>query len=42
MLWHYVDQPRRVVVTEKDDADLTGIFVESEDETLTLVRICGV
>jgi hypothetical protein len=42
VLWHYVDQPRRVVVTEKDDADLTGIIVEFEDETLMLVRVYGV
>lgn len=38
ILWHFVDQPRRVVVTQDDD-ELTGIIIESEDETLTLVRL---
>jgi hypothetical protein len=42
VLWQCVDQPRRVVVTEKGDADMTGIIVESEDETLTVVRVYGV
>jgi hypothetical protein len=38
VLWHCVDQPRRVVVTEKGDADMRGIIVESEDEGGTRLR----
>ena len=37
VLWHYVDRPRRLVVTGDDDRP-TGLIIESEDETLTLVR----
>jgi hypothetical protein len=39
VLWHYVDQPRRVIVTQDDDDEPRAIIIESEDETLTLVRL---
>jgi hypothetical protein len=38
VLWHYVDRPRRMFVSENDD-ELTALIIESEDETLTLVRL---
>jgi hypothetical protein len=38
VLWHFVDGPRRVIVT-RDDDELTAIVIESEDEALTLVRL---
>ncbi|MEA2366646.1 MAG: hypothetical protein QOE69_877 [Thermoleophilaceae bacterium] len=38
VLWHFVDHPRKVVVTEPD-VDVTGLIIESEDETLTVVRL---
>ena len=38
VLWHYVDRPRRMFVSEDDD-ELTALIIESEDETLTLVRL---
>jgi hypothetical protein len=39
VLWHYVDRPRRMFVSENDDDELTALIIESEDETLTLVRL---
>jgi hypothetical protein len=39
VLWHFVDAPRRVIVTRDDDDELTAIIIESKDETLTLVRL---
>jgi hypothetical protein len=39
VLWHYVDQPRRVVVSENNADELTALIIESEDGTLTLVRL---
>ena len=36
-LWHFIDQPRRVFAIE-DGAEPHGIVIESEDETLTVVR----
>ena len=38
VLWHFVDKPRRVWVTENGDLP-DAIIIESEDETLTLVDI---
>ena len=38
VLWHFVEEPRRVIVTRGDD-EPTAIIIESEDETLTLVRL---
>jgi hypothetical protein len=39
VLWHYVDRPRRMVVSENEDDEPTALIIESEDETLTLVRL---
>jgi hypothetical protein len=39
VLWHFVDEPRRVIVTRDDDDELTAIIIESKDEALTLVRL---
>ena len=39
VLWHYVDRPRRMFVSENDHDELTALIIESEDETLTLVRL---
>jgi hypothetical protein len=38
VLWHFVDEPRRLVALD-DERLPTGMIVESEDETLTLVRL---
>ncbi|HKP88413.1 MAG TPA: DUF5335 family protein [Thermoleophilaceae bacterium] len=37
VLWHFVDRPRRVIVNEDDER--IGIAIESEDETLTVLRL---
>ena len=39
VLWHYVDRPRRMFVSENDDDELAALIIESEDEALTLVRL---
>ena len=38
VLWHFADKPRRVAVTGDGDQP-AGLIIESDDETLTLVRL---
>jgi uncharacterized protein DUF5335 len=38
VLWHFVDKPRKLWVTEEEERS-SALIVESDDETLTLVRV---
>jgi hypothetical protein len=38
VLWHFVDHPREVVIVGEEEVP-RGIVIESEDDTLTVVRL---